>query len=74
MPCSDGRDVRVIYTKGADPYYQEECKRLKKRNDELADLLCQAGRARYRKTNIPEAVLKWWDSHCQWDKSRGEPW
>lgn len=75
MPCNDDRDsVRTVYKDGFDPYFQEEAKRLSARCHELTTLLCSAGRARYNKTEIPIAVLKWWDEHCQIDKNRGEPW
>lgn len=82
MPCYDGRDsVRVIYKDGLDPRYREESeqlrretKRLSDRCRKLTDLLCKAGRARYRKTTIPVEVLKWWDEHCKIDRAHGEPW
>lgn len=75
MPCHDDRDnCRTVYEKGHDPYYEEEARRLSSRCKELTELLCSAGKARYNKTNIPKAVLVWWDSHCKLDKSHGEPW
>jgi hypothetical protein len=77
MPCRDARDdeySRVVYEKGHDPYYKAEADYLKKRCDDLTNLLCLAGRARYNKTNIPKEVIAWWDNHCKLDKSRGEPW
>lgn len=75
MPCRDPRDdVRVVYEKGVDPFYEEEAKRLALRCNMLTNLLCQAGRARHNKTDIPVEVLKWWDNHCKMDRLRGEPW
>lgn len=75
MPCSDGRDdVRIEYVRGVDPHYKAEADRLSKRCKTLTDLLCKAGRARYRKTEIPKEVLQWWDEHCKIDRARGEPW
>lgn len=75
MPCIDERDsLRIIYEKGHDPHYQQEAGRLSKRCQELTDLLCQVGRARYNKANIPGKVLQWWDDHCKLDKAKGEPW
>lgn len=75
MPCRDPRDdVRVVYEKGVDPHFKYEAERLSKRCAELTNLLCSAGRARYNKTDIPVAVLKWWDEHCKIDRARGEPW
>jgi hypothetical protein len=75
MPCHDPRDnVSVVYAKGYDPHYQQEAERLGKRCAELTSLLCQAGRARHNKTNIPQPVIEWWDRHCKLDKSKGQPW
>lgn len=75
MPCYDSRDdIRTVYEKGHDPAAQRRADELKRRLDEVTDLLCKAGRARYNGTKIPAAVLKWWDDHCKIDKSRGEPW
>lgn len=75
MPCYDDRDkCRVVYEKGHDPKFREEAERLSHRCQELTNLLCQVGRARYKKTNVPAAVLEWWDTHCKLDKRRGEPW
>lgn len=75
MPCHDGRDdVRLVYREGHDPHYQEEAQRLSDRCATLTNLLCQIGRARYNKTNIPKDVLDWWAEHCKNDNSHGEPW
>ncbi len=82
MPCYDERDrVRTVYEKGFGPSSKEEIKRLKAetkrlsaRCEKLTELLCSAGRARYRKTNIPASVLKWWEDHCKLDRKHGEPW
>lgn len=82
MPCYDPRDhEKIVYEKGHDPHFaqrarqlESEVKRLQQRNDTVVDLLCKAGRARYRKTLIPKEVLAWWDEHCKIDRARGEPW
>jgi len=75
MPCFDDRDaIRVEYRDGHDPAMQREAQRLKKKVDELTNLLCLTGRARKNRTNIPKAVLDWWDDHCKYDNARGEPW
>lgn len=75
MPCYDARDnVRVVYEKGVDPYYKAEAERLSARCKEMTILLCAAGRARYRKEEIPVEVLNWWDEHCTLDREHGEPW
>jgi hypothetical protein len=73
-PTTHSNEPTIIYKEGHDPHYQRLSEQLKKSNDELTNLLCQTGRARKNKTNIPAAVLKWWDYHCKLDKSRGEPW
>lgn len=82
MPCRDYDDeVRVVYRDGTDPSDRERANRLEKdlakaqnKLDMLTDLLCKAGRARYRKTDIPPEVLSWWIKHCEIDARRGEPW
>lgn len=75
MPCRDPRDdERIVYTKGVDPEFQRKAERLQKKVNELTDLLCQTGRARLHKKEIPVSVLKWWDDHCEMDRKRGEPW
>lgn len=75
MPCYDDRnDVRVVYASGVDPKYREEAERLAGRCKQLTQLLCAAGRARYRKEEIPPDVLTWWDEHCKLDRLHGEPW
>lgn len=62
MPCSDERVL-------SDDAWERE-----KRINELAKLLCSAGRAYWSKSEMPQEVLIWWKRHCEWDKSRGEPW
>jgi len=62
-----------------DPRYKErlheaEVAELKKRNDELANLLCKAGRASLNKLEVPEDVQRWWKTHSTFDERRGEPW
>jgi len=82
MPCSDGLpSYQTVYKDGHDPYYKNAYKdevarnrKLKARNDLLADLLCKAGRAKYARTDIPGEVIDWWREHCRFDRSRGEPW
>lgn len=74
MPCRDDCGPAPIYERGHDPHFMREAKRLQKKCDELTDMLCSVGRARYRKTNIPPKVLNWWQNHCKWDAERGEPW
>lgn len=82
MPCRDmDDDIRYVYKEGHDPLYKKRFEgaqvllnERKKRLDELTDLLCKAGRARYNKTKIPKEVLQWWDEHCKIDRARGEPW
>lgn len=75
MPCRDDRDSPlVVYREGHDPCYHQKSQALQARLDELTDLLCQAGRARHNKTEIPRAVLAWWDEHCKLDAARGEFW
>ena len=75
MPCYDSRDnVRTVYQNGVDPHYKAEAERLSARCKELTILLCDAGKARYRKTDIPTSVLNWWDEHCKLDAEHGEPW
>ncbi len=75
MPCSDSRDnVTIRYEKGVDPAYQHEAQRLSKRCQELTQLLCKAGRAKYGRTDIPPEVLNWWQEHCKLDRAHGEPW
>ena len=82
MPCIDGRDdePRVVHKLGHDPHYQQMYNhekdnnaKLQARVDELANLLCQTGRARRNKTDIPGPVLEWWRAHCELDRTRGEP-
>ena len=83
MPCYDSRDhqPQIVYKEGMDPAYKEEvewlrgrCKELFDRTNELATLLCNAGRACKNGTDIPEPVLQWWVQHCKLDESRGEKW
>lgn len=75
MPCYDGRNnVREVIVNGVDPHYKAEAERLSARCQEMTMLLCAAGRARYRKTEIPVEVLAWWDEHCKLDREHGEPW
>lgn len=76
MPCSDGggpasRDERLVQHEGE---YKYETVVLQAKLDKLTDLLCQAGRARHNKTEIPRAVLDWWYKHCRRDAARGEFW
>lgn len=55
-------------------HYENESQRLSTRCANLTVLLCAAGRARYNKTDIPVAVLQWWEEHCEIDRLHGEPW
>lgn len=73
MPCYDHRNS----TEYMAEQHEEQMLELQERNDELASLLCQAGRdaAKYC-SNIefsPE-VEKWWAEHKVFDAERGEPW
>lgn len=78
MPCYDPRDDirerRVVVDVDENKELIAENNALRARLDNLTDLLCKTGRARYNKTNIPKEVLDWWDEHCEIDRQRGEPW
>jgi hypothetical protein len=76
MPCHDSRDrePRIVYKEGVDPMYKKRVEVLETRCDALTDLLCKAGKSRHNKTDVPKEVLSWWESHCKWDRARGEPW
>ena len=77
MPCYDGEDrvrTKIVYEDGVDPHHKREADRLSLRCKALTTLLCAVGRARYNKTDIPAAVLEWWDEHCEIDRQHGEPW
>ena len=69
MPCYDDRDNPTNWVHQARLELE-----LRKRCDELAALLCSAGRAYWAKKEMPQEVLIWWKHHCELDKSRGEPW
>lgn len=76
MPCYDAQAHRRT---DASVEREEQIQNgiiqsLRMRCDKLTDLLCQAGRARHKKTEIPGAVLDWWAEHCKLDAARGEPW
>lgn len=67
MPCSDDYSFKNELTAKKTRLLSERC-------DELAALLCSAGRAYWSKQEMPQDVLIWWEHHCELDKSRGELW
>ena len=71
MPCHDGREDDISLQRIE---HAQRVSDLIARNNQLARLLCEAGRARHNKTEVPNVVLQWWAQHCAQDAARGEPW
>jgi hypothetical protein len=65
MPCYDAQP-------GAQASEREQL--LIKRNEELINLLCRAGRAFAAGEVVPDDVIAFWQSHADQDELRGDPW